>query len=105
LAYYSRLPVTDLLGLVTPQSLPYLAANDLEGAFLRAPTTYVVSTAGLSGFMRNILQAEFFASNYVLAQTIAAESGGQQMEVYRRLPEVRFPPPRPPLDRESSRPH
>jgi hypothetical protein len=56
--------VEDLLGLVTPRSVPYVAARDLKGAFLAKPTRYFVVRPGLEGLMGPITSRRWFRRRY-----------------------------------------
>jgi hypothetical protein len=94
LSYYSRQPVQDLLGLVTPAVLPYVEKNDLPGAFLLRPTTWVVYHT--RGMMGPLLDRRWFWNAYEEVTRIKDEDGGGEMTVLRRklggeLPEA--PPP------------
>jgi hypothetical protein len=64
LAYFSERPVEDLLGLVTPRSIPYVAAGDLQGAFLAKPARYLVVRPGLEGLMGPITSRRWFRRSY-----------------------------------------
>lgn len=55
IAFYSRLPVRDLTGLVTPESRPFAADGDLAGAFAARPAPWLVTTDRLDGMMGPVL--------------------------------------------------
>jgi hypothetical protein len=42
LAYWSQRPLDDLLGLVTPEAIPYVRVSDGVGAFLRRPPDFFI---------------------------------------------------------------
>lgn len=62
LGYYSDRPVDDLMGLVTPRALPYVARNDVLGAFLVKPAPYVIFHP--RGRMAPIVHASWFPAAY-----------------------------------------
>jgi hypothetical protein len=64
LAYFSERPVEDLMGLVTPRSIPFVQKGDLLGAFLAKPTRYVVVRPGLAGYMGQITTRRWFRHKY-----------------------------------------
>ena len=70
LAYFSERRVEDLLGLVTPRSIPFVQAGDLAGAFLAKPTRYVVVRPGLKGYMGQITSRRWFRRRYEEAARI-----------------------------------
>jgi hypothetical protein len=82
LAYFSRLPVEDLLGLVTPRSIPFVQARDLEGAFLARPTRYVVERPSLTVYMRLITLRRWFRRSYEEVARFHADTS-QWTAVYR----------------------
>jgi hypothetical protein len=95
LGFYSELPLRDLLGLVTPESIPYAAAGDLVGAFLVQPTEFVARHD--RGRMDPLLLEPWFARAYrEVARFGAPGRRGGVLTLYRRQPDARLPPPRPP---------
>lgn len=91
-AYESRLPVDDLMGLVTPRSLPFVAAGDAVGAFLARPPEWFLSHARGPG--GEILASEWFPRAYEVATRTGA--GDDTVTVHRRRPAAALPPPRAP---------
>ncbi|HSK78726.1 MAG TPA: hypothetical protein VLQ45_19885 [Thermoanaerobaculia bacterium] len=96
LGYYSRRPLEDQMGLVTPRVVPYLARNDPAGGFLTKPTDYVIYHTRLG--MAPIVRAPWFAGAY---EEVARFAGGgprnrQFLVIYRRRPGALLPAP-PPL--------
>jgi hypothetical protein len=96
LAYYSERPVVDLMGLVTPESIPYVETGDLMGAFLAHPTRFVID----HGRSR---MAPFAARRWFLRayEEVARfeEGEGRELTVFRRRPGAKLRPPRPPQRR------
>lgn len=95
LAFYSDRPVEDLLGLVSPRSVPYVAERDLAGAFLAKPTEFVINRPGLDGFMGVITSTPWFQGAYREVARFHADSTDWTV-VYRRDRSAAIPPPRPP---------
>jgi hypothetical protein len=96
LGYYSDRTVEDLLGLVTPRSLPYIAKKDLVGAFLAHPTPLFLCHTGRRS-TRYIIQQPWFQRAYREVARFPATGSGGIVLVFRRIPRQRIPPPRPPL--------
>ena len=97
LAFTSDRPVQDLVGLVTPRSLPF--AQDRLGAFLAKPTTFVIfHTYNARGGTRPIVDRPWFPQAYREVARFTSEDG-RYLAVYRRIPGAPVPPPRPPKRR------
>ncbi|HTQ79099.1 MAG TPA: hypothetical protein VMM92_03820 [Thermoanaerobaculia bacterium] len=97
LGYFSERPVSDLMGLVTPRSVPYAAQGDLIGAFLAKPTEFLVHhTFTFRGGTRPILTRPWFAAAYEEVARFDLPEEGGAIEVYRRRPGAKIPKPRPP---------
>jgi len=97
LAFTSDRPVQDLVGLVTPRSLPF--AQDRLGAFLAKPTTFVIfHTYNARGGTRPIVDRPWFPQAYLEVARFTSEDG-RYLAVYRRIPGAPVPPPRPPKRR------
>jgi len=95
LGYYSDRTVEDLLGLVTPRSLPFIAKKDLVGAFLAHPTPIILCHTGRRS-TRSIVGRPWFQRAYrEVARFPASEEGGVVL-VFRRVPGTHIPPPRRP---------
>lgn len=95
LGYYSDRTVEDLLGLVTPRSLPFIAKKDLVGAFLAHPTPIILCHTGRRS-TRSILQQPWFSRAYRQVASFPANGSGGVVLVFRREPGRPIPPPRPP---------
>jgi hypothetical protein len=93
LAYASERPVIDLLGLVTPEAVPYVLAKDLPGAFLARPAPWVIHHT--RGRMESLIRRRWFQRSY---REVARfdEAGGGRLTVYRIRPGARLPPSRRP---------
>jgi hypothetical protein len=85
LGYYSERTVVDLLGIVTPEVLPYVRRGDLHGAFLARPADYAVFDGARGGLMP--VAAPWFTAAYVPAARI------DQLVIFRRRPGVALPAP------------
>lgn len=97
LAYWSRRPVDDLMGLVTPEMLPYVAAGDWVGAVLRLRPDVYVNHPGRSG----IPELPFFRRAYYLVAEKPPPDAPEKppVAIFRRRPGAELPPPRPPVER------
>jgi hypothetical protein len=51
LGYFSDRTVVDLLGIVTPELLPYVRRGDFQGAFLARPADYAIFDTARGGLM------------------------------------------------------
>jgi len=94
LGYYSRQPVQDLLGLVTPAVLPYVEKNDLPGAFLLRPTTWVIYHT--RGRMAPLLDRRWFWRAYEEVARFPDEGGGGELTLFHRRPGSELPEAPPP---------
>ena len=101
LAFTADRPVQDLVGLVTPRSLPF--AHDRLGAFLAKPTTFVVfHTYNARGGTRPIVDRPWFLKAYREVTRFPSSLPGYEgryLAIYRRIPGAPVPPPRPPRER------
>lgn len=101
LAFTADRPVQDLVGLVTPRSLPF--AHDRLGAFLAKPTTFVVfHTYNARGGTRPIVDRPWFLKAYREVTRFPSSLPGfegRHLAIYRRIPGAPVPPPRPPRKR------
>ncbi|HEX6198654.1 MAG TPA: hypothetical protein VF150_00175, partial [Thermoanaerobaculia bacterium] len=101
LAYWSRRPVDDLLGLVTPENLSYVAARDSVGAFLRSPPDLFLNHP--SSPHAGIARAPWFRLAYQPVARFPPDGGRGTAVVYRKRPDARLPPPRPAVERPGGR--
>jgi hypothetical protein len=93
IAYFSRRPVYDLLGLVSPEALPWLERRDLVGAFLAAPTPWLIYDTQLHGFIQPLREAPWFEAAYREAARFRHRDTGELLILYRRRPGAALPPP------------
>lgn len=95
LGYWSRRPLDDMMGLVTPDMLPYVAAGDGLGAFLLRPPDFFVDH--VANPWRGIAGRPWFAEAYYPVARIENPGGRDEPAiVYRKRPGAELPPPRPP---------
>ena len=88
LAYYSQRPVTDLLGLVSPEVLPRVRRGDLVGAFLRHPAeTIVESSYGQLPFHGQ----PWFRNRYVQTAAFESPRGDAWLRIYQLRPGAALP--------------
>ncbi len=91
IGYTSRRPVVDLLGLVTPGVLPWVARHDLPGAFLAHPTDLVVVRR--PGRMEAFLRRPWFRESFVELRRFGYGGGRGTVIVFARRPGTILPPP------------
>lgn len=96
LAYWSRRPVDDPLGLVTPESLPFVAKGDWIGAFLRRPPDLFLDHPASPH--PGIVGRPWFGAAYEPVARFPGEGIVGTSVVYRKRPGAELPPPRPPRD-------
>lgn len=79
IGYYSRLPIHDFAGLVTPALIPYRATLDFAGGLRAMRSDYAI----LPGPIGSMLEANtWFRDSYEVQEIFS--SGGQRMVLYRR---------------------
>ena len=103
LAYWSRRPVDDPMGLVTPQALPYVAAGDGTGVFLRLrPDVWIDHPDNPHP---GIVERPFFRRAYYPVAEVPPpdQPDGPPVTIYRRRPDAPLPPSRPPAERRPRR--
>lgn len=93
IAYFSRRPVRDLLGLVSPESIPWVERHDLAGAFLVEPTPWIAYDTQLHGFIQPLREAPWFAGAYREVVRFRHRGSGEELILYRRRPGAELPPP------------
>jgi hypothetical protein len=97
LAFSSQRRVEDLLGLVTPRSLPYAREGDVVGAFLAKPTRYFVAHPFADGgAIRAIATRDWFRDGYREVARFDHRELGGWMVIFERQPGALLPPPAPP---------
>jgi hypothetical protein len=92
IGFYSDRHVHDLLGLVSPVSLPHVAAGSLQGAFAAGRPDVFVYYSPLAGMLGPILDMEGFAEDWEPAVRLERPDSEDALILYvRRL----SPPPLP----------
>jgi hypothetical protein len=88
LGYFSERTVVDLLGIVTPELVPYVRRGDFAGAFLARPADYAIFDAVRGGLMP--VSTSWFRAAY------RPVAGFGELTVFARQPGVALPasPPR-----------
>ncbi len=98
LAYYSDRRVEDILGLVTPRSLPFAREGDVVGAFLALPTEFMLEHSFVGqGAFTPITRRDWFAAAYEPVQRFHYADGSSVL--YRRRAGAVLPAPRAPRPR------
>ena len=95
LAYWSRRPVDDLMGLVTPEMLPYVEARDGVGGFLLRPPDFFVDHP--ANPHPGIADRPWFREGYYPVARFEDPAGRRgPAVVYRKRPDAELPQARPP---------
>jgi hypothetical protein len=103
--YFSGRPMLDLIGLVSPSSIPFSAAGDQAGAFLARPTRFVLlHTHDRRGGTRPIVSRPWFERCYRRRARVHLPRFGVSMIVFERRGRAVLPPPRAPNDRRAKGP-
>jgi hypothetical protein len=95
LGFYSERPILDIMGLVSPEVLPYIVHRDFAGAFLDRPTRFVVYLKGRS-WHGSVVAAPWFRDAYRIVARFPLPDASTAVLVYRRRRGGEVPPPRPP---------
>lgn len=103
LAYWSQRPLDDLLGLVTPEAIPYVRVNDEAGVFLRRPPEFFIDHP--ANPHPGIASRPWFIAGYREVARIPQPYGsGPPAIVYRKRPDAELPAPRKPWVPRDRRP-
>lgn len=94
IGYHSRRPLVDLLGLVSPASLPYVARHDLPAAYLAQPTDLVVVRH--PGRMEALVRRPWFPGAFRSVARFPLPAGRGSVEVFARRAGAPLPEPPPP---------
>ncbi|MCB1035066.1 MAG: hypothetical protein KDD47_14660, partial [Acidobacteria bacterium] len=81
--YYSRRPLEDLLGMVTPRALPFLAEKDLRGVFRDKPTEFLLRY-NQGGRLSRFFRSRWLRRNYEVVRTFSDPSQAHVLRIYRR---------------------
>ncbi len=84
LAYYSDRPVRDLLGLVSPENLEFVARRDLAAALRAHPAVFVIHHTRLAGLMDPVIQQSWFDTAYEPIMAFEGELTPDVLTLYRR---------------------
>jgi hypothetical protein len=85
--YYSQRPVTDLMGLVSPEVIGRVRRGDMIGSFLRHPAEVVIDGAFFS--LQPIVEQPWFARKYELAVRLGDDI--RWVKIYRLKPGEELP--------------
>jgi hypothetical protein len=91
LAYWSERHVEDLLGLVTPEAVPFVERHDVAGAFYNHPTEVLVLKPSLEGLIGALPRKPWFRLRYEEAVRFPAGEG-EAVVVYRHRRGRHAPP-------------
>jgi len=93
LGYFSDRTVIDLLGIVTPEVLPYVRRGDFNGAFLARPADYAIFDTARGGLMP--VAAPWFQDAYTPV------AGFGELTIFERRRGVTLPASAPPSNQNS----
>ena len=97
IGYFGRRRILDLVGLVSPSSVPFASEGDLLGAFLLHPTRYVlVHSEGDGPGTGPLARRPWFAGAFREVASFAPTGAGVSVTVYERVPSAPIPAPRRP---------
>jgi len=91
LAYFSERHVEDLLGLVTPEAIPFVARHEVAQAFYNHPTEVLVLKPSLEGLIGGLRGKPWFLRRYEEAARFPAAEG-EDVVVYRHRHGRHAPP-------------
>ena len=92
IGYFSERSVQDLLGLVTPRSIPFVPKGNMLGAFLTTPTDYYLYNPQLSSFLDPVRKQDWFDRNYRELKRLDPLPGNDEyVLIYQRQPGAVFP--------------
>ncbi len=83
LAYYSRRHVHDVLGLVSPDSLPAIARGDLAAAFRAGDPDHFLFFTPQAGFLQAIVDSPGFREGWEVAHRVRPDQPAEVI-LYRR---------------------
>jgi hypothetical protein len=81
LAYFSERHVEDLLGLVTPEAIPFVERRDVVRAFYNHPTEVVVLKPSLEGLIGPLRGGPWFRRRY--EEAVRFPAGEDEVVVFR----------------------
>ena len=81
--FYSRRPLQDLLGMVTPRALPFVAEKNIQGVLRNHPTELLLRY-NHGGRFDGLFKTRWFRRNYRLAHSVANTDESHVVRIYRR---------------------
>jgi hypothetical protein len=87
MGFYAQRPVTDLMGLVSPEVLGRIRRKDIIGAFLRHPSELLIDGAFFS--LKPIVEQPWFARKYEVAARLGDDI--RWVKIYRLKPGEELP--------------
>ena len=87
LGFYAQRPITDLMGLVSPEVLGRIRRRDIIGAFLRHPSELLIDGAFFS--LKPIVEQPWFARKYEVAAQLGDDI--RWVKIYRLKPGEELP--------------
>ncbi|MEM7048294.1 MAG: hypothetical protein AAF604_01485 [Acidobacteriota bacterium] len=84
LAYFSRRPIFDLLGLVSPGVLPAVAAGDMAAAYRTAPSAWILYSESAHSFMEPLRQLPDFDQRFEERAAFGPPAAERRLILYRQ---------------------
>lgn len=96
LGFYSQRHVHDMLGLVSPEALPFVATGDMLGAFRAGDPDHLVWYSPLEELLDPVLQSPGFADRWAAVARLESPAPDVFVVIYRRSDAGGDGPPDPP---------
>ncbi|NLV43882.1 MAG: hypothetical protein GXY07_05210 [Candidatus Hydrogenedentes bacterium] len=87
IGYFTDNKIVDLVGLVSPEVVPFLAKGDTVGGFMMYKPDYHILIEGCP-FSEPILKHPFFIENYTQVACIRGPKPREKMYIYKRKQEI-----------------
>lgn len=86
LSYFSERQIIDLLGLTSPELIPFMQQNRYDLVFETASPDYFVLEKPTQSILLQVLKTSFFNQNYeLIAQIDSVRPNSRGFDIYRRI--------------------